>query len=64
MALGVADRKDGLIMFVAFDFLPWLTKKCYECTVLFRASGNMGAMARLKRNDDKYHRYIPACVNF
>lgn len=51
-------------MFVVFDFLPWLSNKCGEFTVLFRASGNVGAMAGLKRNDDRYHRSVPACVNF
>lgn len=64
MALAEADRKDGLIMFLVFDFLPWLSSNCYGCTLLSRASGNVGAMAGLRRNDDRCHRYIPDCVNF
>lgn len=64
MALGEAYRKDRLIMFVVLDFLPWLFNKCDEYTLLFRASGNVGAIAELERNDDRYRRYVPACTNF
>lgn len=42
-------------MFVVLDFLPWLFNKSDECTLSFRASGNVGAIAELERNDDGYN---------
>lgn len=47
-------------MFVVLAFCLGSSMSVVNAFFLFRASGNVGAIPECERNDDRYHRYIPA----